>query len=679
MDIKILILLLVIILVICYKIHLTQKENFQVKYIRDLNNKLDTIIDKKKPNKFVKIKGSEYSDPSKKFLYNNKIVITGSTSGVGYEVAKMLNKYKPFLVICGRKKDKVEKIVTILKKYNENVYGVWVDLSEKDGGKKMYDAIKKHINTVDILINNAIISKGSKFLLNKKNTDWENEIAVNINGNIVLTQKIANDMKTRKVKGRIINISSNAVKSASTSDNSGSEILTKNMIEKYSNLLADELYSYKIAVTTIRLDDSFNIKKATVFGNDNSSVYKKYFGNIFDINLDKFTPLFMYAVKAPYHEISGKILSSDSFKQNIELSKIIPAHQMKLNSTYKDFKFNTFTKDKNKTYLVKQNPYPMSRSIKKLLNKKQLNTINNESKYEPILDSIIAKKLNIKKYNIVFFKTEYDCVKKLIEIFVPKYQNIIVINPLWNILKLVALENKINIDYSTFKKYDKSLSPDFNRILKLINTKTKMIYLSSPNIISGQNINKNDFTKFLKEVPENIIVLIDQRYYEFIDKDTKNILKGENYLKYSNLIILRSFNNFYSIENLELCYIITNKTLSKFIKDSTLINQIDKFNESLALEIYTDDYYDNVRTKITKARKKMFKHLEENNIDFFPSKTNFFLIKLKKDKEHVETELEKRNIILYKSNDNYNDFWTLPLSTENINDTIVDVLIYSTI
>jgi histidinol-phosphate aminotransferase len=679
MDIKILILLLIIILVICYKIHLTKKENFQVKYIRDLNNKLDKIIEKKKPKKFVKIKGSEYSDPSKKFLYNNKIVITGATSGVGYEVAKMLNKYKPFLVICGRKKDKVEKIVTTLKKYNENVYGVWVDLSEKDGGKKMYDAIKKHINTVDILINNAIISNGSKFLLNKKNTDWENEIAVNINGNVVLTQKVANDMKTRNVKGRIINISSNAVKSSSTSDNSGSEILTKNMIEKYSNFLADELYSYKIAVTTIRLDDSFNIKKTTIFGSDNSSIYKKYFGNIFDINLDKFTPLFMYAVKAPYHEISGKILSSDSFKQNIELSKIIPAHQMKLNSTYKDFKFNTFTKDKNKTYLVKQNPYPMSSTVKKLLNTKALNTINNESKYEPILDSIIAKKLNIKKYNIVFFKTEYDCVKKLIEIFVPKYQNIIVINPLWNILKLVALENKINIDYSTFKKYDKSLAPDFNRILKLINTKTKMIYLSSPNIISGQNINKNDFTKFLKEVPENIIVLIDQRYYEFVDKDTKNILKGENYLKYPNLIVLRSFNNFYSIENLELCYIITNKTLSKFIKDSTLINQIDKFNESLALEIYTDDYYDNVRNKITKARKKMFKHLEENNIDFFPSKTNFFLIKLKKDKEHVDTELEKRNIILYKSNDNYNDFWTLPLSTENINDTIVDVLIYSTI
>ena len=155
------------------------------------------------------------------------------------------------------------------------------------------------------------------------------------------------------------------------------------------------------------------------------------------------------------------------------------------------------------------------------MNKKSLNTINNESKYEPILDSIIAKKLKLKKNNIVFFKTEYDCVKKLIDIFVPKYQNIIVVNPLWNILKLVALENKINIDYSTLKKYDKSLTPDFNRILKLINTKTKMIYLSSPNIITGQNIEKDEFTNFLKEVPENIIVLLDQRYYDFVDLKTQ--------------------------------------------------------------------------------------------------------------------------------------------------------------
>ena len=64
-------------------------------------------------------------------------------------------------------------------------------------------------------------------------------------------------------------------------------------------------------------------------------------------------------------------------------------------------------------------------------------------------------------------------------------------------------------------------------------------------------------------------------------------------------------------------------------------------------------------------------------IDYFPSETNYFLVKLNKNKTNIEEELEKRNIILYKSNDNYNYHWTLPLSTPNINDTIVDVLLYN--
>lgn len=675
MDIKI-IISIVILLFIYYSLYLQKsKETFQISVIRKINNKLDKIIDKKKPKKFIKIKDSEYSDPSKQFLYNNKIVITGGTSGIGYEIAKMVNKYKPFLVICGRKKQKVIKIVTELKKYNDNVYGVWVDLSKKNGGKTMFDAIKTHINTVDILINNAIISKGSRFLISKNNEDWENEISVNINGNIVLSQKIAYQMKQKKVKGRIINISSQSVKANTTKMNSGSEILTKGLIEKYSKLLADEVYSYKIAVTTIRIDENYTINKNRS-SHFNSSIYKKYFGNMFEIDIDKFTPMFMYAIKAPINEISGKIISSESFKQNIDLSKIIPSHQMKLNAKYKDFKFNAFSKNKNKVYLVKQNPYDMSPKIKKFMNKaiSSMNTINTEAQYKPILNSVIAKNLKIHKNNIVFFKTEYDCIKKLLEIFVPKYQNIIVVNPLWHLLKLACLENKINIQYSTLKENNKSLTPDLNLILKFINPSTKLIYITSPNIISGQSISKNDFELFINEVPENIIVVLDQRYIEFSNR--KNLLKGEKFINYKNLIIMRTFNNFYSIENLELSYIISHKSIATFINENIIINQIDTFNESIALEVYKDNYYNIVKQKIIDERNRIIKHLKENKIQYFNSETNFLLIKVSKNKEAIEKELDKRNIILYKSNDKYNYYWTLPLSKPNINDTIIDVLIY---
>ena len=554
---------------------------------------------------------------------------------------------------------------------------MWVDLSLKGGGKKMYDAIKKHINSVDILINNAIINKGSRFLISKHHDDWEQEVSVNINGNIVLTQNIVNLMKIRKIKGRIINITSNSSKAFSTNLNSGSEILTQSMIEKYGKLLADELYSYKIAVTTVRINDNISRNKKGYFNfKSDDSFLKKHFGSTFSDNLDKFMPLFMYSIKAPYKEISGKIISSDSFNKNLKLSKVISPHQINLNSVYKNFEFNKFTRDKNKIYLVKQNPYDMSPNITKLLKKENLNTNNNESKFIPILDSVIARNLKIKKTNIVFFKTEYDCIKKIIEIFVPKYQSIIIINPIWNLLKLVSLENKINIEYSTHTEFKTKLTPNYSRIISLIDTKTKMIYLSSPNIISGQSIDINDFRDFLEKVPENIIVLLDQRFIEFSMK--KDILKGEKFInKYKNLIVLRSFNNFYSIENLELCYLLTNKTLALFIKENTIINQIDFFNEKIALEVYKDTYYDKIKTKINNESKRVFSILKENNINYFPSETNFLLVKLVKNKEIIEKELERRNIILYKSNDYYNSFWTLPLSTKKNNESIIDVLIYS--
>ena len=586
----------------------------------------------------------------------------------------MINLHKPILIICGKKKDKVKKIVEEFKKINPNVHGIAVDLSKKNGPNKLYDQIFKKLNTVDILINNAIINKGSRFIMGKKYEDWLEEISVNMNSNILLSQKIAYKMKNRSIRGRIINLSSNAVKQNRTGQKSGSEILIQNMIEKHSKLLSDELYKYKIAVTTIRIDEYINKKKYM-----NNNYYTKYLTSFLGNTPEKIMPIFMYVIKAPFHEITGKIISTTQYIdiEKNTLPKIVPPHQIKINKLYKTYNFTkNIKKNENKTYIVKQNPYIMSPSINKFISNYKINNVNDISKYKPLISTIISKKIGVKSSNIVLFKNEYDCIKKIIDIFVSKYSNIITANPTWNYMNLLSLENKLKLTYIKFIIDGKSIQPEFDRILSTINSQTKMIYLSSPNITSGQHIPLEIFKDFIENVPDNIVVIIDQRFIEFSTKNNVfNPLKYFN--KYKNIIIIRTFNNYYSIENLELTYIIANKNIATLIAESQIINPIDKYTEEIALNVIHDKYYNTIKQKMVNEKKRVIKLLENNKIPYLDSDTNYLLIQTKNSRIDMKLKLEEKNVILYESNDEIKGYWTLPLGKSDINDTVIDSIIYS--
>ena len=64
-------------------------------------------------------------------LDDKVIIITGSTKGIGYNVAKALSNFKTKLVINGRNQDTIDKVVKELKKNNQNIIGIKADVSLK--------------------------------------------------------------------------------------------------------------------------------------------------------------------------------------------------------------------------------------------------------------------------------------------------------------------------------------------------------------------------------------------------------------------------------------------------------------------------------------------------------------------------------------------------------------------
>ena len=621
-----------------------------------------------------------------KGLHEKIVVITGATGGIGYALSRILNNIGCKLILHGRSKKKVDNLVNELTKTNPHVIGVVADLSKEEDVEKMIQTITNNYPKVHALINNANSLTGHRELSSKEFKDWKKDMSVNIDSMFLLSNKLIKHMRNSGIKGRIINVSGYTSKTTSTLINNGSNILSKTFIDKFSDILAEENAEYNIAITTIRIDETINsgafkhFDKIPIYGKQVKKAIDTVSG-IFASDPSKIMPVFLYALKAPHHEINGKLISTSAYLENPKLSKIIPSYQILLKKNVYDYLHPTkgvnHNKDKDSIYLVKQNPYGMSPKVKKLIKESDYEDkkINTYSKYVGDLDEVLAKKLKVDKKQITFFKTEFDALKKIIEVFVPKYQEILTLYPSWNYLYMISKEKKVTLNYALYKNIKQNLQPDYKLLNSYTNQHTKLLYLSSPNSISGQHLEKDQFEKFLNTYPDNVPILIDQSHIEFSkpNKDTIDLLK---YLD-KNLMVMRSLNHFYGFENLELTFIVSDIEIANVLQNTQIMDMpLNRFNEDIARTAILDKRYnDFVRNNIETEKKRLYKIFRQNGIDYFLSEVNYILIKTSKSKAQIKKDLEKEKIILYASNDIYHDYWVLPIMDKKTNNKVLKVII----
>jgi len=134
-------------------------------------------------------------------------LVTGASSGVGYELAKLLAKDGKNVVIVARSQDRLEELKTeVEEKYATTVTVLPKDLSNPNSPEEIFSELQKwHIN-VDVLVNNAGFGVWGKF----SETDLHKELAmiqVNITSLIHLTKLFLKGMLENK-SGWILNVAS---------------------------------------------------------------------------------------------------------------------------------------------------------------------------------------------------------------------------------------------------------------------------------------------------------------------------------------------------------------------------------------------------------------------------------------------------------------------------------------
>jgi histidinol-phosphate aminotransferase len=70
----------------------------------------------------------------------------------------------------------------------------------------------------------------------------------------------------------------------------------------------------------------------------------------------------------------------------------------------------------------------------------------------------------------------------------------------------------------------KDFSFDLEKIAQRINEKTKIVFLCNPNNPTGTIVDKESVDRFIKQVPEDVVVVFDEAYYDMIMWKTRIIL-----------------------------------------------------------------------------------------------------------------------------------------------------------
>jgi len=144
----------------------------------------------------------------KQKLKDKVAIITGSTSGIGGETAKLFASEGANVVIVGRRQDRGEKVVETIRQNGGNAIFVKTDVTKNEDLKNMVDKTLAIYHQVDILVNNAgrIIQKSFTELTEN---DWEQYVRLNSYSYFRAMQLVLPYMEL-KGSGNIVNVTSAA-------------------------------------------------------------------------------------------------------------------------------------------------------------------------------------------------------------------------------------------------------------------------------------------------------------------------------------------------------------------------------------------------------------------------------------------------------------------------------------
>ncbi|MFB4163408.1 histidinol-phosphate transaminase [Alteribacillus sp. JSM 102045] len=289
-----------------------------------------------------------------------------------------------------------------------------------------------------------------------------------------------------------------------------------------------------------------------------------------------------------------------------------------------------------------ENPYGASPKVHEAVKQAALHPEIYPDGYAASIREAVAQDFNIKKSQLIFGAGSDEVILMLCRAFLTSETNTVMAAPTFSQYKHNAVIEGAEIREVPLKDG----VHDLPRMLDQIDDKTRIVWVCNPNNPSGTYVGKEAFEKFLKQVPDHVLVVSDEAYIEYVTADDyPNTL---SYLsEFSNLMVLRTFSKAYGLASMRIGYGVASEELISILDPVRPPFNTTTIAQHAAIAALDDKaYIEDCRIKNREALDQFEAFCDDRQLSYLPSQTNFMLIHTGVPGDKMFTSLLKKGIIV---------------------------------
>ncbi len=289
-----------------------------------------------------------------------------------------------------------------------------------------------------------------------------------------------------------------------------------------------------------------------------------------------------------------------------------------------------------------ENPLGVSNKVKEAVRREIININRYPDGANRSLKEVLSDKLGVTPEMLILGNGSDGLLKVLAESFLGHDDQVIISQPTFVEYLFVSHLMGSQLIRVYMNDYHQNLSA----IADAVTGKTKMIFLTNPHNPAGTIFRKKEFEDFMQTIPEDIIVVVDEAYFEYVKaQDYPDSLK---YVKAGhNIIVLRTFSKAYGLAGLRIGYAIA---IPEIIEVLTRVREpfnVNHLAETAAIVALEDSKFLQRSIEVNEEGKRfLYKELEKRDIDYVLTEANFILVNIKRNSGEMSQKLMEEGVIV---------------------------------